>query len=108
MRRLPLAVLIALLAAVLPPPAHACQWPRPDPAPARGASAAAASVVEPPVAPPPYVIDRAFAPRLTTKRIFKRAPSKTFEIAAAKTCAIAFEPGTRWLVYAYEDGDGGF
>ena len=108
MRWIPLAGLVVLVGASVPADAHACKCAHPEPAPVRQAFAEAALVVEARVDAHAYVIDRGFVTRLTPKRIFKGAPARTIEIAAAKTCAVGFEPGTRWLVYAYDDGDGGF
>lgn len=74
----------------------------------RSAFADADLVVEARVLAHDFTRDRGFVTRLRAQTIFKGTPAATFEITAAKTCAVAFEPRTRWLVYAYDDGDGGF
>lgn len=108
MRHAWLVPLVVVVGVSVPAVAHACKCARPEPTPVRQAFAEAALVVEARVDAHAYVMDRGFVTRLTPKRVFKGAPTKTIEIAAAKTCAVGFTPGTRWLVFAYDDGDGGF
>ena len=55
-----------------------------------------------------FVRDIGFRTRLTVTKTHKGDDSRKLVVTAAKTCAVGFQPGKRYLVYLLRDGDGGF
>lgn len=55
-----------------------------------------------------FVREVGFRTRLTVTKTHKGARMRKLIITAAKTCAVGFEVGTRYLVYAHRDGEGKF
>ncbi|MBX7083033.1 MAG: hypothetical protein K1X88_27755, partial [Nannocystaceae bacterium] len=99
--------LAALLAWLAPPDVRACQCAqaRPELAPSL---AGAAAVVRARVRSHAFVTGEGFHTELVVEEVFKGTPGRVLALDAAKTCAFGFEPGGRYLVFAYADGDAGF
>lgn len=107
MARWSLALGIAAGSTQLPSVAHACQCAGPR-APVRQAFAEADLVAEAEVLAHDFVTYTGFVTKLRVISVHKGPALTHVELSAAKTCAVGFTKGTRWLVYAWQDADGSF
>jgi hypothetical protein len=105
---LALALALAGTVAAAPTVAHACTCARAEKPDVKTSLAGAALVAEARVDAHDFVVDVGWQTRVTLLRSYKGGDAEHVEITAAKTCAVAFEVGARYLVYATADGDAGY
>lgn len=103
-----LALALAGTIVAAPAVAHACSCGgarKPD---VKASLAGAALVAEARVDAHEFLLEVGWRTRVTLLRTYKGGDAERAEITAAKTCAVAFEVGARYLVYATADGDAGY
>jgi hypothetical protein len=107
MRAVWLTLSIATALGSTPRIADACKCAGPKPS-VPDAFNGAALIVEGKVLSHEFVGDSGWHTRVAVTRTHKGPIASRVEIIASRTCAYGFHEGERYLVYAYDTGDGGF